>query len=121
MLEAATIEIGGVLEKIFALSDAIRYAALYRNQILTSRQRTSVLLSSAIESDKYEELIVNPAILTLIRQRGNIDCGGAQYVVIRYGHFFQLVIDLLDGHISVCFELTAHPLEFADAVRSICS
>jgi hypothetical protein len=50
-----------------------------------------------------------------------VDCGGAQYVVLRYGNFFQLVMDLPDGHVSVCFELSSNPLEFAEAIRSICA
>jgi hypothetical protein len=121
MLETATASAQQTLDRIFTLSADMRYAALYRNGTLTSRQRTSVLLGSSSDSDRYEELLVNPAILTLARQRGNIDCGGAQYVVIRYGHFFQLVIDLPDGHVSVCLELTANPLAFVDAIRSVCS
>ena len=41
---------------------------------------------------RYEELLVNPTLLELTRQRGNIDCGGLEYLVIRYGNFFQLVL-----------------------------
>jgi hypothetical protein len=38
---------------------------------------------------------------------------------VRYGGFFQLVIDLPDGHASVCFGLDSNPLDFADAIRAI--
>jgi hypothetical protein len=72
------------------------------------------------ESDRYEELFVNPTLLTLVRQRGNLDSGGAQFVLVRYGNFYQLVLDLHDGHVSVCFELTSNPLDHADAIRAIC-
>ena len=109
------------LDKIFGVSDAVRYVAIYRNGQLFSRMRDRVLHASQSESDTYEELIVNPALLTIVRQRGNIDCGGARYLVVRYGNFFQLVIDLPGGHVSVCFELTANPLNFADSVFAICS
>lgn len=109
------------LEAIFDVSAAVRYVALYRGGALQSRQRQDVSEASASESDRYEELFVNPTLLTLARQRGNVDCGGAWFVVVGYGHFHQLIIDLADGHVSVCFELgSTNPIEYADAIRSIC-
>ena len=108
------------IDQIFAVSPAVRYVALYRGGALESRQRGGVAGASAAESDRYEELFVNPAVLTLVRQRGNLDCGGAFFVVVRYGNFYQLVIDLPDGHASVCFELRANPLDHAEAIRAIC-
>ena len=107
-----------VLERIFGLSTAIRYVALYRQGTLTSRQRAQLAGASEPESDKYEELFVNPTLLTLIRQRGNLDCGGAHFLLVRYGNFYQLVMHLTDGHVSVCFELGSNPLDFVDAIRA---
>ncbi len=109
------------MEQVFALSPAVRYVALYRNGELASRQRDGAEGASSSESDRYEELLVNPTLLTLVKQRGNIDCGGAHFVVVRYGNFYQLVIDLPDGHVSVCFELGANPLDYADRIRSLCT
>ena len=57
-----------------------RYVALYRKGELVSRQKSQVAGASAAESDKYEELFVNPTLLKLARQRGNLDCGGARFV-----------------------------------------
>jgi hypothetical protein len=108
------------IDRILAVSPAVRYVALYRGGRLTSRQRSTVLDASASESDRYEELFVNPTLLTLVRQRGNLDCGGAQFVLVRYGNFYQLVLDLHDGHASVCLELASNPLDHADAIRAIC-
>ena len=107
------------LNRFFEVSPAIRYVALYVSGKLEARQRNSVSKQSSSESDRYEELFVNPTILTLVRQRGNLDCGGAEFVVIRYGHFYQLVIDLPLGHLSVCFELTSNPLEYAERLREL--
>ena len=42
---------------------------------------------SSSESDLYEELLVNPALLNLTGNRGAIDCGGFQFLVVRYGSF----------------------------------
>src|SRR6201996_3324519 len=102
------------IDQILAVSPAVRYVALYRGGRLTSRQRSAVSDASASESDRYEELFVNPTLLTLARQRGNLDCGGAQFVLVRYGNFYQLVMDIPGGHVSVCFELSSNPLEYAD-------
>ena len=44
--------------------------------------------ASGLESDRYEELLVNPTLLTLATQRGNIDCGGLKYLIVRYGNKF---------------------------------
>jgi hypothetical protein len=77
---------------------------LYRAGKLEARQRGDVAGASSSESDRYEELFVNPALLTLARQRGNLDCGGLRFVVVGYGNFHQLVLELPEGHASVCFD-----------------
>jgi hypothetical protein len=109
-----------IIERIFAVAPAIRYVALYRDGKLASRQRDNVAGASASESDRYEELFVNPTLLTLARQRGNVDCGGAEFVLVGYGNFLQLVIDLPDGHVSVCFEHGSSPLSHVKAIRALC-
>jgi hypothetical protein len=108
------------LDQIFAITPAIRYAALYQQGNLTSRQSTALSSASASESDRYEELFINPTLLTLARQRGNLDCGGAKFVLVAYGNFYQLVLELPDGHASVCFELSSNPIEHANRIRTIC-
>ena len=80
-----------LVDALFELTSDIRYVAVYRHGELSLRQRSKPTLASASESDRYEELLVNPTLLTLTRQRGDIDCGGLDYVVIRYGNFFQFV------------------------------
>ena len=59
-----------LIERVFDLTPDIRYVAAYRNGRLQSAQRPGVAQASTSESDKYEELIVNPTLLTLTRQRG---------------------------------------------------
>jgi hypothetical protein len=93
-----------VSEQVFSLSDDIRYAAVYYRGKLGSVSKPNTGASRWWDSDKYEELIVNPTLITLLRQRGNIDCGGIHYVVIQYGNVTQLVHPIKGGHISVGFE-----------------
>ena len=106
-------------DAFFEISKEVRYVALYLNGQLTLRERPGLANPSASESDKYEELIVNPGVLTLVRQRGNIDCGGVQFVLIRYGNFWQTVWPVKNGHLSLGLEPFANPLEYATAIERV--
>jgi hypothetical protein len=109
----------GLTENIFAVSDSVRYVAVYDNGELTLRQREGIANSSSSESDKYEELIVNPTILKIATQRGNIDCGGLDYVVLKYGSFFLITMPTPTGHVSVGTELDADPIVIEASVRPL--
>ena len=63
--------------EIFGFSPLVRYAALYRDGRLTSRSRAQGEGSSSAESDRYEELLVNPTLLKLAGQRGGHRLRGA--------------------------------------------
>src|SRR5574339_422041 len=106
-----------LMDSIFSIANDIRYVAIYENYELITSERPGIEHSSSSESDKYEELIVNPTLLKLVTQRGNIDCGGAEYVIIRYGSFYELVIPIKDGHVSVGIELNADLLPIVSAVQ----
>jgi hypothetical protein len=113
---------GGVAmreDAFFRISNEVRYVALYLDGQLTLHERPALTNPSTSESDNYEELIVNPVLLTLVRQRGNIDCGGVKFVVIRYGHFWQTIWPVKQGHVSVGLEPTANPLEHAKAIQRV--
>ena len=106
-----------MIQGLFDLAPDIRYVAVYRNGKLESSERPGLSNASVSESDKYEELIVNPTLLKLVTQRGDIDCGGCRFVLIRYGHFFQYVAPILNGHVSVSIELDADPLALAKRIN----
>jgi hypothetical protein len=105
-----------LMDALFNLTPEVRYVAVYRHGELSLRQRPDLSLASAPESDRYEELLVNPTVLTLTRQRGDIDCGGLDYVVVRYGNFFQFIVPIEGGHASVAFEPDADPIGQAQEV-----
>ena len=108
-----------LIKRVFAVTSDIRYVALYLNGQLRSSQRPGLMQASSSESDKYEELIVNPTLLTLTRQRGDIDCGGMEFVLVRYGSFYELVLPLPGGHLSVGIESHADPLQLAPRLQAI--
>lgn len=101
---------------ILALSPHIRYVAVARHGTLELRERSGIANASAPESDRYEELLVNPTLLTLVGQRGRIDCGGMAWVMIRYGYFFQLVRPVPGGHVSVAVEPDGDPMAVTAAL-----
>jgi hypothetical protein len=104
------------MDALFDLIPEVRYVAVYKQGELSLRQRPNLSDASAPESDRYEELLVNPTVLTLTRQRGDIDCGGLDYVVVRYGNFFQFVAPIEGGHVSVALEPDANPIGHAQEV-----
>ena len=104
-----------LIDALFALFPDIRYVA--RDGELTTRERADLSGASAPESDRHEEPLVNPTLLTLVGQRGRIDCGGLDFVVIRYGNFYQLVRPIPGGHLSVAVEPHGDPLAVAAGVE----
>ena len=105
-------------DALFTLSPLVRYVALLRGQELQLRERPGLSDASASETDRYEELLVNPAVLTLLRRRGELDCGGLDHVWIRYGNFWTGLFPLDDGHLNVGLEPAAVPTEFVDRIRA---
>jgi hypothetical protein len=49
--------------------------------------------------------------------RGAIDCGGLQFLIIRHGSFFQIVHPARGGHVSVAVEPSGDPLAVVARVR----
>ncbi len=108
-----------LIRDLFDLTPAIRYVALARGREVVMRERPGLAAPSSSESDRYEELLVNPTLIELARRRGEIDCGGLRHLVVGYGRFHQLVVPTRDGHASVAFELEADPLASLPAVRDL--
>ena len=113
----ATME--ALQNKIFSISDNIRYVAIYANDKLILGEKPSLKNTSSSESDKYEELIVNPTLLKLVIQRGNIDCGGVEYVIIKYGSFFEFVMPIVNGHVSVGIEPHSEIMEITNKIQNL--
>lgn len=96
-----------VIEACFAASPNVRYVAAYLDGRVGLRSRADVQLLGSNESDQYEELIVNPTLIKLLTQRGNIDCGGFRHAVATYGLFHAFIYPVASGHVTVSFELDA--------------
>ena len=113
------MELADLPSKLFDAIKAVRYIAICLEGDIVLHQRPEIANASDASSDRYEELLVNPAVLLLTERRGNVDCGGLEYVLIRYGNFFQLVQPMPNGHVSVAIEPAAADLPVVDQIRNI--
>lgn len=105
---------------MFAVGDHIRYVAVANGQGVELRQRPGLTDASSSESDRFEELLVNPVLVLLTRQRGEIDCGGLDYVIVRYGNFAQVILpNPAGGHVSVAVSVGHDPVAVAEAVQAL--
>jgi hypothetical protein len=109
------------VERLFALGEAVRYVAFSEGQRVESRQRQGIENASGSDSDRFEELFVNPALVTLSRQRGDLDCGGLRYIIVAYGSFTQVIFPTPRGHVSVALESSADADGFATAIGEVLS
>jgi hypothetical protein len=88
-------------DAIFALGPHIRYVAYGSGQSIELSQHEGVLDASDAASDFFEELLVNPTLLTIARQRGNLDCGGLRHLIVGYGNFNQVILETHEGHLRM--------------------
>jgi len=100
--------------RLFRTEPKIRYVAVnQKGKIVEMEQSPSHPSYNSSETDRIEELIVNPVVLELAARRGNLDMEGIRYVVIRYGTQYQLLMPYREGHLSVGVEKQDDPLEIA--------
>jgi hypothetical protein len=106
-------------DAIFDLGSHVRYVAFGSGQEVDLLERKGLANASDAGSDFFEELLVNPTLLTLARQRGELDCGGLRWILIGYGNFDEVVVPMAGGHVSVGVELGADPVAVADQVGAL--
>jgi hypothetical protein len=111
-----------LLDAILELSPIIRYAALHLGggePVL--RERAGSSARGASEGERWDELVVNPVLVELASRRGNVDCGGLDFLAVRYRRFFNLVIPVVDGHLSIVLDPDADPLPLVPAIKLVAS
>jgi hypothetical protein len=105
--------------RLFRTEPKIRYVAVnQKGSIVEMEQNPSHPSYNSSETDRMEELIVNPIVLELASRRGNIDMNGVAYVIIRYGTQYQLLMPYREGHISIGIELQDDPVEIASKIEA---
>ena len=105
---------------LFAADPKIRYVAVNRRGRITEmEQRAEWSSLNPSETDRLEELVVNPVILEAAARRGNIDLDGVRAVIIRYGLLDQIVLPVADGHVSVGVQQGGDVVGIAERVADI--
>lgn len=105
---------------LFAADPNIRYGAVNRRGRITEmEQRAEWSSLNPSESDRLEELVVNPVILEAAARRGNIDLDGVRAVIIRYGLLDQIVLPVEDGHVSVGVQQGGDVVDITERVAGI--
>ncbi len=108
-----------IAAQLFGLSPDIRYVAMNQGgRIVEMAQNPRWPSHNPSETDRLEELIVNPMILELTRRRGELDLSGVQFVVIRYGPLYQVLLPYGNGHLSVSVEPGADVIRIAEDVKT---
>jgi hypothetical protein len=107
-----------LITEIFKLG-GIGYVALCCGQEVLLREAPGMVSRTTAETNFYEEFLVNPTLLKLTSQRGELDCGGLNYIAVGYGDFVQLIMLIKDGHISMGISRKAHAGELAARVKSV--
>jgi hypothetical protein len=110
---------GELTERIFDLDPAVRYVGYGEGQAVHTTERAGLAGASSADSDRFEELLVNPTLLTLARQHGELDCGGLRHVVVGYGNFTQLVVPTARGHVSIALERGADAEAIAERLAPL--
>jgi len=88
--------------RLFAADPNVRYVAVNQNGRITEmEQRASWSSLNPSETDRLEELVVNPIVLEAASRRGNIDLDGVRAVIIRYGLLDQVILPFGSGHVSI--------------------
>ena len=92
-----------ISSQVFELDPGIRYLAVNQDgEIVEMAQRLPT--HNPVETDRMEELLVNPTILEMAKRRGDLDLDGIRYIIIQYGLQYQAIFNYRDGHVSVGIE-----------------
>jgi hypothetical protein len=101
--------------QIFELDASIRYIAVNQGgEIVEMEQRIATF--NPVETDKMEELIVNPTVLNITKRRGDLDLEGVNFVLIKYGLQYQAIFNYRDGHVSVGIELVSNAISIVNNI-----
>jgi hypothetical protein len=107
----------GFAESLLALDGRIRYVAVNQNGAIAEMLQRLPSFNPP-ETDRMEELVVNPVALELFARRGNLDLGGLRFVIVRYGLQFQVILPCASGHVSIGVEADGDPVAIAERVAS---
>jgi len=109
-----------IAARLFAADPCVRYVAVNQGGRITEmEQRREWSSLNATESDRLEELVVNPIVLEAVTRRGNLDLEGVRAVIVRYGLLDQVVLPYGSGHVSVGVQHGGDPVRVAEKAAAV--
>jgi hypothetical protein len=107
-----------IAKDVLELDAKIRYVAVNRDGAIAEMVQ-SLPSFNPPETDRMEELLVNPVALELFTRRGNLDLGGVRFLIVRYGLQFQVILPCHGGHVSVGVEADGDPVAIGERVAAL--
>ena len=106
--------------RLFAADPSVRYVAVNQDGRITEMEQRAAWSSlNPSETDRLEELVVNPIVLEAATRRGNIDLDGVRAVIIRYGLLDQVILPFGRGHVSVGVQQGADVVRIAEMAADV--
>jgi hypothetical protein len=106
--------------RLFAADANVRYVAVNQaGRITEMEQRKEWSSLNPTESDRMEELIVNPIVLEAVTRRGNLDLNGVRSVIIRYGLLDEIVLPHASGHVSIGVQQGGDLVRIAEKAEAV--
>jgi len=106
--------------RLFAADPNVRYVAVNEaGRITEMEQRKEWSSLNATESDRMEELVVNPIVLEAVTRRGNLDLNGVRAVIIRYGLLDEIVLPYPSGHVSIGVQQGGDLIRIAEKAAAV--
>ena len=106
--------------RLFAADPNVRYVAVNEaGRITEMEQRKEWSSLNATESDRMEELVVNPIVLEAVTRRGNLDLNGVRAVIIRYGLLDEIVLPHPSGHVSIGVQQGGDLIRIAEKAAAV--
>jgi hypothetical protein len=108
-------EMDSIAKLLSEVEPKIRYVAVNQNGVIREMQQFHATFNPS-DTDRMEELVVNPVILEAASRRGNLDLDGVRYVLICYGLQYQVIIPYREGHVSIGINLSDDPIAIAEKI-----
>ncbi len=109
-----------LLDAILELGPTVKAAAVYPGSgEPVFRLRTGADQRSAVGGEYWEEAVVNPTLLDLVRRCGAARHEGLEHLIIRYADCWLLLIPFDKGHASITFQPSADPIPVIASIRSL--
>ncbi len=109
-----------LLESILATSPMVRAASIYPGSGEPVYRPRGGADPRRAGGEYWEEAVVNPTLIDLLRRTGAARHEGLDYLLVRYRDGWLLLLPFEHGHAAIAFEPTADPIPTVPTLRQLC-